>query len=93
MKTGKGELQGYQEDFTVIDLQEFKIFLLYRLTFTRLRSWILMPAAVYTSVDNVNYKIVDSPFLHLLIQKMIQPYFTFTINQKSIKSEICKSVC
>jgi hypothetical protein len=45
--------------------------------------------AVYTSVDNINYKIVDSPILHSVDPKEDTTYFA-TQSIKSIKSEICK---
>lgn len=65
----KGEWQGYQDqDFeAVIDLQEARAISSISASFLQdSRSWILMPAYVqfYTSEDNVNYKIVDSPILH-----------------------------
>jgi hypothetical protein len=70
----KGEWQGYQgQDFeAVIDLQEIKDISSISVRFLQdSRSWILMPRYVqlYTSTDNVNYKIVDSPILHTVDPK------------------------
>ena len=92
----KGEWQGYQDqDFeAVIDLQEVRDISSISATFLQdSRSWILMPAYVqfYTSEDNINYKIVDSPILHSVDSKedttRIMP---FTINQKVSKVRYVK---
>ena len=92
----KGEWQGYQnQDFeAVIDLQEVRDVSSFSATFLQdSRSWILMPAYVqfYTSEDNINYKIVDSPILHTVNPKddttRILP---FTINQKVSKVRYVK---
>ncbi|MBX9888098.1 MAG: GH92 family glycosyl hydrolase [Flavobacteriaceae bacterium] len=92
----KGEWQGYQDqDFeAVIDLQEVQDISSISANFLQdSRSWILMPQYVqfYTSVDNTNYKIVDSPILHSVDPKQdttrIMP---FTINQKLSKVRFVK---
>ncbi|MBC5840284.1 glycoside hydrolase family 92 protein [Flavobacterium sp. F-380] len=92
----KGEWQGYQDqDFeAVIDLQEVQDISSISANFLQdSRSWILMPQYVqfYTSVDNINYKIVDSPILHSVDPKQdttrIMP---FTINQKVSKVRFVK---
>ncbi|MBU0940776.1 MAG: GH92 family glycosyl hydrolase [Bacteroidetes bacterium] len=92
----KGEWQGYQDqDFeAVIDLQEVQDISSISANFLQdSRSWILMPQYVqfYTSVDNINYKIVDSPILHSVDPKQdttrIMP---FTINQKVSKVRYVK---
>jgi hypothetical protein len=48
---------------------------------------------VYTSVDNINYKIVDSPILHSVDPKDDTTRILPFNQSKSIKSEIRKSVC
>jgi hypothetical protein len=84
----KGEWQGYQDqDFeAVIDLQEIKDISSISVRFLQdSRSWILMPRYVqlYTSTDNVNYKIVDSPILHTVDPKDdTTRILAFTIAQK-----------
>jgi hypothetical protein len=92
----KGEWQGYQDqDFeAVIDLQEARDLSSISASFLQdSRSWILMPAYVqfYTSEDNINYKIVDSPILHSVDPKddttRILP---FTINLKAPKARYVK---
>jgi hypothetical protein len=66
MKTGKGEWQGYQDqDFeAVIDLKEVQDISLTASTRFSLLDFDASICSVYTSVDNINYKIVDSPILH-----------------------------
>ncbi|MFT5251522.1 MAG: putative alpha-1,2-mannosidase [Flavobacteriales bacterium] len=92
----KGEWQGYQDqDFeAVIDLQEVQDISSITANFLQdSRSWILMPQYVqfYTSVDDINYKIVDSPVLHSVDPKddktRIMP---FVINQKVSKVRYVK---
>jgi hypothetical protein len=46
--------------------------------------------AVYTSVDNINYKIVDSPILHSVDPKRIQHVFYLYNQSKSIKVRYVK---
>jgi hypothetical protein len=64
-ENGEKEWQGYQDqDFeAVIDFTRGSRYFLYRLTFTRfsLLDFDASICSVYTSVDNINYKIVDSP--------------------------------
>jgi hypothetical protein len=92
----KGEWQGYQDqDFeAVIDLQEVQDISSISANFLQdSRSWILMPQFVqfYTSVDNVNYKIVDSPILHSVDPKEdTTRILPFTINQKVSKVRYVK---
>jgi hypothetical protein len=84
----KGEWQGYQDqDFeAVIDLKEVHDISSLTASFLQdSRSWILMPQSVqfYTSGDNINYKIVDSPILHSVDPKEdTTRILPFTVSKK-----------
>ncbi|WP_445710663.1 GH92 family glycosyl hydrolase [Flavobacterium sp.] len=65
----KGEWQGYQsQDFeAIVDLRESKTVSFFSANFLQdSRSWILMPkeVAFYTSTDNKNYTLVNTPILN-----------------------------
>ncbi len=84
----KGEWQGYQyQDFeAVIDLQTNKEITTISANFLQdSRSWILLPSYVefYTSEDNINFTIVDSPILHSVDPKNNETkILPFTTNSK-----------
>ena len=94
----KGEWQGYQyQDFeAVIDLQTDKEISSVSANFLQdSRSWILMPKYVefYTSIDNVNFTIIDSPILHSVDPKDNETKtLPFSINNIKTKARYVKII-